>query len=71
MAPTTPNDYTCREEQITKHLFEVNSTYSLYDTDAEFTSLTAGAPGPDLLAKCCEIFEVATRQRMVSANTLI
>lgn len=56
---------TVREEQRYKHLFEAGSKYSLYDSDAGFVNLTAGAPGPDLLAKCCEIFDVATRERMV------
>lgn len=53
MASTIPIDYTQRVKEI------------VYYFDAEFTSLATGAPGPDILEKCCEIFEVATRHRMV------
>lgn len=60
---TTNNEYTKRVHLPQKHLFESATTYSLYDDG--FVNLTAGAPGPDLLEQCCNIFQVATRHRMV------
>lgn len=60
----TPNPYAVRFDMVSSHLFE-NGMFSLYDEDG-VVNLTAGAPGPDLLAKCCDIFDEATRHRMVS-----
>lgn len=34
--------------------------------DNNIINLSVGAPGPDLLANCCEIFNEATKHRLVS-----
>lgn len=57
------NRFTKRNHLPQKQLFE-GAFYTLYDDS--FVNLTAGAPGPELLAKCCEIFEIGTKHRMVS-----
>uniref|UniRef100_A0A1B0D9T1 Aminotransferase class I/classII large domain-containing protein n=1 Tax=Phlebotomus papatasi TaxID=29031 RepID=A0A1B0D9T1_PHLPP len=44
-----------------KHLFDF-SDFNVYDS--ECTNLSVGAPGPDLLTQCCEIFKKATEHRM-------
>uniref|UniRef100_A0A1L8E2L7 Putative aromatic amino acid aminotransferase n=1 Tax=Nyssomyia neivai TaxID=330878 RepID=A0A1L8E2L7_9DIPT len=44
-----------------KHLFDF-SDFNVYDT--ENTNLSVGAPGPDLLTQCCEIFKEATEHRL-------
>lgn len=62
--PEPKNPYAVRVEMTDSHLFESSGLFSLYD-DGGVANLTAGAPGPDLLAKCCDIFDEATRLRMV------
>lgn len=62
------NPHAVREQLSSLHLFESGSL-SLYD-EGGYVNLTAGAPGPDLLAKCCDIFDVATRHRMVSEKII-
>ncbi|XP_059614880.1 uncharacterized protein LOC132260641 isoform X2 [Phlebotomus argentipes] len=44
-----------------QHLFDF-SDFNVYDP--ETTNLSVGAPGPDLLVQCCEIFKEATNHRM-------
>lgn len=64
MSAPSQNPYTDREQSESYHLFE-SGAFSLYD-EGDFINLTAGAPGPDRLVKCCEIFDVATQHRIVS-----
>lgn len=54
-----------RKEYGLKHLFD-GSDLNVYNS--KIINLGVGAPGPDLLKKCCEIFEKATEHRMVSRN---
>lgn len=46
-----------------KHLFD-GSDWNVYDEN--ILNLGVGAPGPDLLENCCDIFEAATKHRLVS-----
>lgn len=57
------NPLTKRNHLPQKQLFE-GAFYTLYDDS--FVNLSAGVPGPELLRKCCNVFEVATKHRMVS-----
>ncbi|XP_058461339.1 uncharacterized HTH-type transcriptional regulator YdfD [Malaya genurostris] len=50
-----------RREVPMRHLFD-GSDLNVYDQNV--ANLSAGAPGPDLLTECCEIFRVATEHRM-------
>lgn len=50
-----------RTEIPQNHLFD-GSDFNVYDQ--QIANLSAGAPGPDLLSKCNEIFRVATEHRM-------
>ncbi|KXJ71446.1 hypothetical protein RP20_CCG020542 [Aedes albopictus] len=50
-----------RTEMPMRHLFD-GSDLNVYDQ--QIANLSAGAPGPDLLGECCEIFRVATEHRM-------
>uniref|UniRef100_A0A1B0CAU3 Aminotransferase class I/classII large domain-containing protein n=2 Tax=Lutzomyia longipalpis TaxID=7200 RepID=A0A1B0CAU3_LUTLO len=50
-----------RRHREMKHLFDF-SDFNVYDS--EITNLSVGAPGPDLLAQCCEIFKEATEHRL-------
>ncbi|XP_055629355.1 uncharacterized protein LOC129770497 [Toxorhynchites rutilus septentrionalis] len=50
-----------RQEIPMRHLFD-GSDLNVYDR--KIANLSAGAPGPDLLADCCEMFRVATEHRM-------
>lgn len=59
----TKNKYTDRSAITHGILFDAWE-YSIYDE--EMLNLTAGAPGPDLLKECSEIFNVATAHRMVT-----
>lgn len=56
------NEYSKRYEQKGEHLFDFG-LYNVYDD--KIINLSVGAPGPDLLGKCCEIFNEATKHRMV------
>ncbi|GAB0089908.1 uncharacterized protein DMENIID0001_045340 [Sergentomyia squamirostris] len=44
-----------------KHLFDF-SDFNVYDS--KITNLSVGAPGPDLLTQCCEVFKEATIHRL-------
>ncbi|XP_018804704.1 PREDICTED: uncharacterized protein YER152C isoform X1 [Bactrocera latifrons] len=44
-----------------KHLFD-GSDWNVYDDNV--LNLGVGAPGPDLLQNCCDIFEAATKHRL-------
>ncbi|XP_054733690.1 uncharacterized protein LOC129241421 [Anastrepha obliqua] len=44
-----------------KHLFD-GTDWNVYDND--ILNLGVGAPGPDLLENCCDIFEEATKHRL-------
>ncbi|XP_053684261.1 uncharacterized protein LOC128734221 [Sabethes cyaneus] len=50
-----------RREVPMRHLFD-GSDLNVYDQ--QVANLSAGAPGPDLLNECCEIFRLATEHRM-------
>ncbi|XP_058837163.1 uncharacterized protein LOC131693403 [Topomyia yanbarensis] len=50
-----------RREVPMRHLFD-GSDLNVYDQN--IANLSAGAPGPDLLIECCEIFRIATEHRM-------
>ncbi|XP_055530239.1 uncharacterized HTH-type transcriptional regulator YdfD [Wyeomyia smithii] len=50
-----------RREVPMRHLFD-GSDLNVYDQ--QIANLSAGAPGPDLLSECCEIFRIATEHRM-------
>uniref|UniRef100_A0A8D8IBN4 Aromatic-amino-acid aminotransferase 1 n=1 Tax=Culex pipiens TaxID=7175 RepID=A0A8D8IBN4_CULPI len=50
-----------RNEVPMRHLFD-GSELNVYDQ--QIANLSAGAPGPDLLAECCQIFRAATEHRM-------
>lgn len=56
------NNYSERYQQQSSHLFDFG-LYNVYDNN--IINLSVGAPGPDLLANCCEIFNEATKHRMV------
>ncbi|XP_011692115.1 PREDICTED: uncharacterized protein YER152C-like [Wasmannia auropunctata] len=45
-----------------RHLFDGNPIYNVYNN--EFISLSAGAPGPDLLKDCAEIINKSTQHRL-------
>ncbi|KAG4076299.1 hypothetical protein HA402_014848 [Bradysia odoriphaga] len=55
------NDYSKRYQQTSTHLFDFG-LYNVYDNN--IINLSVGAPGPDLLANCCELFNEATKHRM-------
>lgn len=57
------NDYSKRYQQKSSHLFDFG-LYNVYDND--IINLSVGAPGPDLLGNCCEIFNEATKHRLVN-----
>lgn len=46
-----------------KHLFD-GTDWNVYDD--HILNLGVGAPGPDLLENCCDIFQEATKHRLVS-----
>ncbi|XP_065082668.1 2-aminoadipate transaminase [Ochlerotatus camptorhynchus] len=50
-----------RTEIPKRHLFD-GSDFNVYDQ--QLANLSAGAPGPDLLSECSEIFRIATEHRM-------
>ncbi|XP_055843995.1 2-aminoadipate transaminase [Episyrphus balteatus] len=54
------------EDRMLKHLFD-GSDWNVYDKN--ITNLGVGAPGPDILVKCCDIFEKATSHRMKLETT--
>lgn len=57
------NEYSKRYQQNSTHLFDFG-LYNVYDNN--IINLSVGAPGPDLLGNCCEIFSEATAHRLVS-----
>lgn len=59
---TTNSGFVTRKELALRHLFD-KSNWNVYDK--KVVNLSVGAPGPDLLHKCCELFEEATSHRMV------
>lgn len=59
--------YSERYQQKSSHLFDFG-LYNVYDNN--IINLSVGAPGPDLLANCCDIFNEATKHRLVSADQL-
>lgn len=61
--PMSQKDYSERYQQQSSHLFDFG-LYNVYDN--EIINLSVGAPGPDLLGNCCEIFTEATKHRLVS-----
>lgn len=61
------NEYSERYQQTSSHLFDFG-LYNVYDNN--IINLSVGAPGPDLLANCCDIFNEATKHRLVSAENL-
>lgn len=56
-------NYSERYQQKSSHLFDFG-LYNVYDNN--IINLSVGAPGPDLLGNCCEIFSEATTHRLVS-----
>lgn len=58
------NPFAVREIYDDVHLFS-SGKFKL-DPDSDTVNLTDGAPGPEHLIKCCDLFEVATKHRMVS-----
>ncbi len=62
MSEQNQNDYAKRYQQKSAHLFDFG-LYNVYDNN--IINLSVGAPGPDLLSNCCEIFNEATKHRLV------
>lgn len=52
--------YSERVELKLNHFFEDDNVYNL-----DFINLSVGAPGKDLLSRCCSMFEKSTEHRMV------
>lgn len=53
--------YSERVELKLDHFFE--DEHNVYNLD--FINLSVGAPGKDLLSRCCKMFEKSTEHRMV------
>lgn len=66
MSTPTVNPFTDRLISNSKQLFDSGD----FCLEGDLINLTAGAPGPDRLLKCCEVFEVATKHRMVRAKNI-
>lgn len=47
-----------------RHLFDGDAIFNVYNKEA--TNLSVGAPGPDLLKHCVEMFDRSTQHRLVS-----
>lgn len=55
-----------RKETPHSHFYEEDGIDIL---DTNLTNLSIGAPGPDILKRCCELFKCATDHRMVSSKS--
>lgn len=55
--------YNKRVENKLEHLFD-SSLWNVYNDN--YINLSVGAPGTDLLSRCCAMFERATEHRMVN-----
>lgn len=56
------DNYKRKNQSSLKHLFDF-SDLNVYDTSV--INLSVGAPGKQDLEKCCDLFERATKHRMV------
>lgn len=63
MATPPTNPFAVRELFNDRHLFD-SGNFNLYGS-GDSVNLSAGAPGPEQLTKCCDLFVEATKHRMV------
>lgn len=50
-------------ENRERHLFDYPSVLNVYSN--EFINLSVGAPGPDILRKCIDLFDKSTKRTLV------
>ena len=59
----TTNEMKHLVETRERHLFDYPSVLNVYSK--EFINLSVGAPGPDILRKCIDLFDKSTKRTLV------